>query len=103
MKPESNSAIAAGLGLGLHSGGGNLGLTDLMMGPSSSLYGTKPATLDLLGLGIGIGPQNDSTGGLSALLNSFGGGLDEVGGGEDSTARGWDGQPERKPNGPTLF
>lgn len=64
--------LSAGLGLGLPYENGS-GLPDLMMG-SSSLFGPKPATLDLLGLGIG--PGGSATGGLSALMNSMGGGLD---------------------------
>ncbi|KAF2299907.1 hypothetical protein GH714_005919 [Hevea brasiliensis] len=55
VKPDNN-AVAAGLGLGLPSG-------DVMIG-SSHLFGNKPTTLDLLGLGIGTG---------SALLNPYGG------------------------------
>lgn len=104
-KQDNNSAsAAAGLGLGLSSG-----LTDAMMDPSS-LFGSKPTTLDLLGLGIGAGGA--STSGLSALLTSFGGGFN-VGGssvsygggrGRESSPGGepWEGAPERKPNGPAL-
>lgn len=97
MKLESNSATA-GLGLGLPAGG-TAGLTDYMMG-SSSLYGTKPATLDLLGLGIGA--SNPSTGGLSALLTSFGDELASMGEEGNSTAEPWDVQPDRKPSGSAL-
>jgi len=58
VKQEHNSNVAAGqLGLGLHHS------VDGMMG-SSSIFGSKPTTLDFLGLGMGS----------SALLNSYGGG-----------------------------
>lgn len=65
---QENSA-AAELGLGLTN---NSGLNDVMIDPSS-LFGSKPTTLDLLGLGIGAGGA--ATSGLSALLTSFGGGF----------------------------
>lgn len=51
------------LGLGLGSFG--------LLGSSSSLFGNKPTTLDLFGLGIGAGPGDASSTGLSALLSSF--------------------------------
>ncbi|KAL5777969.1 hypothetical protein ACOSP7_010895 [Xanthoceras sorbifolium] len=101
VKPESNnSAAAAGLGLGLSSG-----LTDVMMDPSS-LFGNKPTTLDLLGLGIGAGGA--SSGGLSALLSSFTGDFN-VGppttsygdqGSGSPPERPWTSAPKRKTNGP---
>ncbi|OVA04541.1 zinc finger protein [Macleaya cordata] len=69
---------APGLGIGLPCDGA-AGLTELMMGPSS-LFGPRPTTLDLLGLGIGAGGA--SKGGLSALITSIGGG----GGGFDVAA-----------------
>ncbi|WCJ35274.1 C2H2-like zinc finger protein [Euphorbia peplus] len=53
VKPDPNS-ITPGLGLGLPSG-------EMMMG-TAPLFGNKPTTLDLLGLGIGAG---------SAFLNSY--------------------------------
>ncbi|KAJ4833944.1 hypothetical protein Tsubulata_016652 [Turnera subulata] len=93
MKQERNPMSAAGLGLGLPPSG------DVMMG-SSSLFGNKPTTLDLLGLGMG---------GSSALLNSYGvgGGFNMgaaavyggSGGGRSSSEEKWDGASERKPNG----
>ncbi|XP_052191036.1 zinc finger protein GAI-ASSOCIATED FACTOR 1-like [Diospyros lotus] len=67
VQRESNS-VAADLGLGLAPNGSS-GLPDMMMGPSS-LYGNKPATLDLLGLGIGAA-GGASTAGFSALLTSM--------------------------------
>ncbi|XP_062101110.1 zinc finger protein GAI-ASSOCIATED FACTOR 1-like [Humulus lupulus] len=116
IKPESvASTVAAGLGLGLQSGG-NSGLTDLVMGPSLT-FGSQPMTRDLLGLSIGGGGGGGggvgaSTGGLSALLNSLGGsgGFDITapstyggGGGRSSPGGTWEGQQERKPNGPALL
>ncbi|KAJ7958052.1 Protein indeterminate-domain like [Quillaja saponaria] len=74
VKTENNS-VAAGLGLGLPSGG-NTGFNDVMMG-SSLPFGAQPMTRDLLGLSIGgTGNGVTTTGGLSALLNSFGSGFD---------------------------
>ncbi|GAV70285.1 zf-C2H2 domain-containing protein [Cephalotus follicularis] len=102
MKLQNKAA--AGFGLGLPSG-------DVMMG-QSSLLGSKPTTLDLLGLGIGGGGGGSSTSGLSALLSSFGGGGFNVGaaaaaayGGGRGTSPGesWEGGPDRKPHGPTMF
>lgn len=63
---ESDTASES-LGLGLP----NVALPELMMG--QSFFGSKPATLDLLGLGMGAGA---GAGSLSALLTSIGGGLD---------------------------
>ncbi|KAH7524070.1 zinc finger protein GAI-ASSOCIATED FACTOR 1 [Ziziphus jujuba] len=112
-KPENNnSSVAAGLGLGLPSAG-NSTLTDLMMGPAAA-FGSQPMTRDLLGLSIGVGGA--STGGLSALLNSFSGGngFDNItaaaaaatsyggGGGGGSQRETWEGPSERKPSGPSL-
>ncbi|OVA18673.1 zinc finger protein [Macleaya cordata] len=70
-----SGAIAAGLGLGLPCNGG--GWNEFMMGPSS-IFGSKPTTLDLLGLGMGGGGAGGSGGGggFSALINSMDGGLD---------------------------
>lgn len=94
MKQDAN-AVAAGLGIGLPSG-------DVMMG-SSPLFGNKPTTLDLLGLGIGTG---------SALLNSYGGSFNvgaaavsavatPYGGG--SSKETWDAAAEKKPSGSALY
>ncbi|XVE56015.1 hypothetical protein DITRI_Ditri03aG0203200 [Diplodiscus trichospermus] len=71
VKSESNSMSTAGLGLGLPSNGSS-GLTPMI--GSSTLFGNKPTTLDLLGLGMGDA-AGASTTGLSALLTSFGGGF----------------------------
>ncbi|KAG8099555.1 hypothetical protein GUJ93_ZPchr0013g34488 [Zizania palustris] len=69
MEMEPGPMLPGGLGLGLTYDSGNPGLPDLLTGPSSSLYGPKPATLDFLGLGIG-GTMAGSTanGGLPALM-----------------------------------
>lgn len=92
VKTEDTS-VAAGLGLGLSSGG-NSGLT---MG-QSSLFGTKPTTLDFLGLGMGPGCPS----GFTALFNSMGGGLEVAGatsyGGRTSPRETWEGPSDRKPN-----
>lgn len=93
------STVAAGLGL---EGASTVLLTDLMMGPPLP-FGNhhQPMTRDLLGLGIGAngGGGGASSAGLSALLNSFGGG----GGTFATYARGgessWESAQERKPNG----
>lgn len=94
VEPENNTTVAAGLGLGLPS-------SDVMMG-SSSLFGNKPTTLDLLGLGMAAAS--------SAMLNPYSGGFNvgaaavaaataaAYGGGGKET---WDGVPERKPYGST--
>ncbi|EEF52543.1 zinc finger protein GAI-ASSOCIATED FACTOR 1 [Ricinus communis] len=92
VKPDTSALAAAGLGLGVPSG-------DIMMG-SSALFGNKPTTLDLLGLGMGAS---------SALLNSYGGSFNVGaaaasaspygGGGGGSSEETWDGAAEKKPNG----
>lgn len=64
-----------------------MGLSELMMG--QSIFGAKPATLDLLGLGMGIGGAA-APGGLSALITSIGNGLDvaaSFGGGGNSPGK----------------
>ncbi|XVF63902.1 hypothetical protein PTKIN_Ptkin09bG0123700 [Pterospermum kingtungense] len=108
VKSENNS-VTAGLGLGLilSSNGNNSGLTNPMIG-SSSLFGNKPATLDLLGLGMGDGVA--ASNGLSALLTSFGGGFNFGAAATTSYEAGgslpretWEGAAERKPNGPAML
>ncbi|XP_061961203.1 zinc finger protein GAI-ASSOCIATED FACTOR 1-like [Populus nigra] len=95
MKPENNTTFAAGLGLVLPT-------SNVMMN-SSSLFGNKPTTLDLLGLGLDAAS--------SALLNYNGtGGFNVgaaaaaayVGGRRGNSEETWDGVPERKPNGSTA-
>lgn len=71
MEPE-NTAVAAGLGLGLPCDE-NSGLKELMM-RTPTLFGPKQTTLDLLGLGMAA--SGSPTGGLSAFITSMGGGLD---------------------------
>mgnify|MGYP000844093591 CR=1 FL=1 len=53
LEPEPAPMMSAGRGLGLpyDSTGGPMGLPELMMG-QSSLFSTKPAMLDFLGLGM---------------------------------------------------
>ncbi|KAJ4965794.1 hypothetical protein NE237_017643 [Protea cynaroides] len=101
---SSTTTVGGGLGLGLPCEG-NTGLTELMMGPS--MFGPKPTTLDLLGLGIGGGGA--PTGGLSALITSIGGGGHVAAaaatfGGGSSTGKTWRPEAtERKPSGPALL
>lgn len=87
VKLEPNS-LAAGLGLGLPSSDSS-GFNELMMS-SSALFGTKPATFDFLGLGVGA--SEASPGGFSAFLSSIGGGMNSFGGGET-----WDDSSDQKP------
>ncbi|KAL5210108.1 hypothetical protein ABZP36_005731 [Zizania latifolia] len=53
LQPEPSPMLSAGLGLGLpyDATGGPVSLPELMMG-QSSLFTSKPATLDFLGLGV---------------------------------------------------
>ncbi|KAG0458497.1 hypothetical protein HPP92_023654 [Vanilla planifolia] len=71
---KETSLPYAGLGLGVPQEN-RAGLSDLMMG-SSSLFGSKPATMDFLGLGM---HHNSSVGagGLSAIME---GGIDVISG-----------------------
>lgn len=71
LKVENDDSAGQGLGLGLASRGSS-GISGLMM-ESSSLFGTKPMTLDFLGLGMG--PGDATTSGLSALFTSLEGGF----------------------------
>ncbi|KAL5987080.1 hypothetical protein ACLOJK_041076 [Asimina triloba] len=86
---------ASGLGLGLPYN--NVGLPELVMG--QSLFVSKPATLDLLGLGMGMGGNAAGGGPLSALITSIGGGLDVAGsfaGGNSPAASGSKGRILRR-------
>lgn len=93
VKLESNiNAEVPGLGIQLPSDG-HSGFTDLMMGPSishqtSMMFGSKPPTLDFLGLGNGASgtPSN----GFSAFLSSMESGFGVV-------AEAWDDPSDRKP------
>ncbi|XP_042413186.1 zinc finger protein ENHYDROUS-like [Zingiber officinale] len=86
LEPEPSPMLPSGLGLGLPYE------QDLMMG-SSALFGTKPATLDFLGLGMGpVG--GTPNGGLSALMTSIGSSSLDIGTGPATTG-GWEGT-ERK-------
>lgn len=95
---ESNvHPVAADLVLGFSNDTRGSHLTNLMLGSSPSLYGNKPTTLDLLGLGIGGGGAASSNG-YSAFLDSIGGGLATSYGGVNSTRETWDEPAERKPS-----
>ncbi|KAF6149717.1 hypothetical protein GIB67_017450 [Kingdonia uniflora] len=61
---------------------GSGGIGELIMGGgSSSMFGSKPTTLDFLGLGMGVGGGSGAAkGGFSALLNSIGDRLDVAAG-----------------------
>ncbi|KAG5613277.1 hypothetical protein H5410_024558 [Solanum commersonii] len=91
VKLESNiNAEVPGLGIQLH---GHSGFTDFRMGPSishqtSMMFGSKPPTLDFLGLGNGasVTPSN----GFSAFLSSMEDGFGVV-------AEPWDDPSDRKP------
>lgn len=92
VKLENNIAdVPPVLGI-QHPSNGPSGLTDLMMGPSIShqamMFGSKPPTLDFLGLGNGASgtPSN----GFSAFLSSMEGGFGVV-------AEPWDDPSDRKP------
>ncbi|RWV98430.1 hypothetical protein BHE74_00053738 [Ensete ventricosum] len=93
LEPEQAPMLSAGLGLGLPYE------PDLMMG-SSSLFGSKPATLDFLGLGMGpVG--GTANGGLSALMTSVSGGGGGLNLGSGTAAAGWE-ATERKPSSPAI-
>uniref|UniRef100_A0A1D1Y8G9 Protein EARLY HEADING DATE 2 n=1 Tax=Anthurium amnicola TaxID=1678845 RepID=A0A1D1Y8G9_9ARAE len=105
---EAATGLSAGLGLGLpyDSGSGGLPLPNLVMG-QPSFFGAKPATLDLLGLGMG--PGGAPTGGLSALITSIGGGGYERAaastaafGGGSAPGKAWEGA-DRTPGSSTLL
>lgn len=96
VKLESNS-LAFGLGLGLPSSGPS-SFNELMMS-QSTLFGSKPATLDFLGLGMEA--REASSGGFSAFLSSIGSGInigDAPFGGLGSGGDVWDDQIDRKPS-----
>ncbi|XP_078177844.1 zinc finger protein GAI-ASSOCIATED FACTOR 1-like [Carex rostrata] len=77
--PESLPLLSARFGLGLHYDNSAMNLPDLMMG-SSSLFVSKPATVDFLGLGMGPTVGSPTGGGFPGLIQSssagepFGGG-----------------------------
>lgn len=93
VKLESNiNADVPELGIQLPSNG-HSGFTDLMMCPSishqtSMMFGSKPPTLDFLGLGTGASGTPPS--GFSAFLSSMEGGFGVV-------AEPWDDPSDRKP------
>lgn len=94
---ESNShPLAADLGLGFSSDTRGSHLTNLMLGGSPSLYGNKPTTLDLLGLGIGGGGALSSNG-YSSFYSSIRGGLNAPYGDVNSTGENWDDASDIKP------
>ncbi|KAK6938793.1 Zinc finger C2H2-type [Dillenia turbinata] len=96
IKQES-TAEPAMLGLGLPSDG----LTDLMMGPMgpSSLFGSNPTTLDLLGLSLGVGSATSN--GISALLTAAA--AASTYGGGNPPEKTWEAAPDMKPNRPELL
>ncbi|KAM3304723.1 zinc finger protein GAI-ASSOCIATED FACTOR 1 [Capsicum chacoense] len=92
VKLENNIADVPPM-LGIqHPSNGPSGLTDLMMGPliprQPMMFGSKPPTLDFLGLGNGaiVAPSN----GFSAFLSSMEGGFGVV-------PEPWDDPSDRKP------
>ncbi|KAL3514619.1 hypothetical protein ACH5RR_027336 [Cinchona calisaya] len=102
VKSESNSISPWQLGLGLpisDHAASNLAHDLMIMGPPT-MFGGKPATLDLLGLGMG--PGAPSSGGISAYLSSIGGDLDVAAvspfGGVNFGGNHWDCSPDRKPS-----
>lgn len=77
LQPETAPLLSAGLGLGLqslHYENSPMNLPDVMMGPSS-LFVSKPATVDFLGLGMGP-TVGSPTGGFPGLIQPIRGGLD---------------------------
>jgi hypothetical protein len=77
LQPETAPLLSAGLGLGLqslHYENSPMNLPDLMMGPSS-LFVSKPATVDFLGLGMGP-TVGSPTGGFPGLIQPIRGGFD---------------------------
>ncbi|XP_078161399.1 zinc finger protein GAI-ASSOCIATED FACTOR 1-like [Carex rostrata] len=74
LEPDSAPLLSAGLGLGLHYDDSGMSLPDLMMGPPS-LFVSKPATVDFLGLGMGP-TVGSPTGGFPGLIRPIRGGLD---------------------------
>ncbi|XBJ00783.1 hypothetical protein VPH35_020596 [Triticum aestivum] len=73
LEPKPAPMMSAGMGLGLpyDSIGGPMGLPELMMG-QSSLFSTKPAMLDFLGLGMS--PTGATTSrGLPVFMQPMGG------------------------------
>lgn len=96
MNKSNNHPLAADLGLGFSSDTRGSHLTSLMLGGSSSLYGNKPTTLDLLGLGIGGGGALSSNG-YSSFYSSIRGGLDAPYGDVNSAGETWDDASDRKP------
>ncbi|CAN4093834.1 unnamed protein product [Withania somnifera] len=94
VKLENNIAdVPPVLGI-QHPSNAPSGLTDLMMGPSvshqtSMMFGSKPPTLDFLGLGNG--PSGTPSNGFSAFLSSMEGGFGVV-------AEPWDDPSDRKPS-----
>ncbi|KAK6130906.1 hypothetical protein DH2020_035351 [Rehmannia glutinosa] len=99
VKIENNS-LASGLGLGLPSSESSGFNNDLMMS-SSALFGNKPTTLDFLGLGMGGGAGEASSGGFSAFLSSINVGLDMGAGsfaGVGPAGETWDDPSDRKPS-----
>lgn len=96
LNESNNHPLAADLGLGFSSDTRGSHLTNLMLGGSPSLYGNKPTTLDLLGLGIGGGGALSSNG-YSSFYSSIRGGLNAPYGDVNSTGENWDDASDIKP------
>lgn len=104
VKPDNGSPVTDGLRLVLPLDGDFNG-SGPMVGDPSGFFGSKPMTLDLLGLGIG--PENSSTSAFPAYLSSIGSPLDVAAAfGAESNAQlkgSWEGQAaQRKPNETVL-
>ncbi|KAJ4783313.1 Zinc finger protein [Rhynchospora pubera] len=96
---ETAPLLSAGLGLGLHYENSPMDLPDLMMGPSS-LFVSKPTTVDFLGLGMG--PTVRSPAGVfPGLIQPIRGSLD-LGAGSGSAGEPFGGGSHNSSHGGRL-